>query len=233
MRYLESKEKFLEFSFLALEAQFETREELHRFFNAIETDEEKSLFLRTASFYLFLVKAGDWSIEVPGYDRNIEYLTTTLKYISIFALIESLVTPEHVDFFQFLTSRKRRHIYPIEDIQQLEVQYREYKAEYGSVRACMAFFSKLSPTRQQDLTARLKADGVEPSIEELAKYLYTLRSEYVHSGELVHSMSPGAHFALGRKGSTMCLLDIGDAMTFFEEGLVAHFDPSEAAGSCG
>lgn len=223
MRYLESKEKFLEFSFLALNSQFETKDELVRFFNAIETDEDKSLFLRTASFYLFLVRAGDWSIKVPGYDRNIEYLTTTLKYISIFALIESLVTPEQIDFFQFLASRKMRHIYPIEDIKQLEEQYREYKAEYGSVRACMAFFSKLSPARQKDLNSKLKAEGVDPSIEELAKYLYTLRSEYVHSGELVHSVSQGSSLTFGRKGAVVCSLDMPDAMAFFEEGLVAHF----------
>ena len=86
-RYLMAKDKFLEYSFEALGNPFSSRDEFNAFFNRISTDTGKSLFLRTALFYLFLVKNGDWHIKVQGSDSVVEYLTNTYKYISIFSLI--------------------------------------------------------------------------------------------------------------------------------------------------
>jgi len=58
LRYLSSPE-FLKYSFLALQNCFTSQNEFNAFFNAIVNDDQKNLFLKTATFYLFLVKKGD------------------------------------------------------------------------------------------------------------------------------------------------------------------------------
>ena len=89
-RYLYAKDKFLEYSYLALQNCFANKDEFISFFETIENDEQKNLFLKTASFYLFLVKKGDWFVDIPNSDKRVDYLTDTYKYIAIFSLIESL-----------------------------------------------------------------------------------------------------------------------------------------------
>jgi len=99
LRYLDAKDKFLEYAFLAIGQHFDSRADFNRYFNSID-DVRKSLFLRTASFYLFLVKRGDWIVDVPCSDMDVGYLTNTYKYIGIFSLIESLSDEKFIDFYQ-------------------------------------------------------------------------------------------------------------------------------------
>ena len=224
-RYLMAKDKFLEYSYEALGNHFSSRDEFNAFFNRISTDTRKSLFLRTASFYLFLVKNGDWHIKVQGSDSVVEYLTNTYKYISIFSLIESLSDDKYIDFYQFITMRRTKERFLIEDRKALEVLYRSYKTKYGSTTKCISFFKKLSPGRQRDLVNKLQVHGHGPtaSIEKLAKYLYDLRSRFVHEAEFVHHMSMGTSVSYKDGRMIVCTLSIADAMKFFEEGLIAYF----------
>ena len=86
LRYLETKTntRFLEYAYVALREHFSSHDGFLNYFNAIQTDEMENLFLRTAAFYLFLVKRGDWVVDVSGSDKVIDYLTNTYKYIAIF-----------------------------------------------------------------------------------------------------------------------------------------------------
>src|SRR6266850_610334 len=58
LRFLQDK-TFLDRAYHALRSHFSSREAFESYFNAIETDDRKNLFLKTASFYLFLVKGGN------------------------------------------------------------------------------------------------------------------------------------------------------------------------------
>ncbi len=223
LRYIEAKDKFLEYSFLALDHHFDSRAGFNQFFNSIKSDIRKSLFLRTASFYLFLVKRGDWVVDIPGSDSVVDYLTNTYKYVGVFSLIESLSDENRIDFYRFLLRRKSRVQFPITDKDSLTQFYENYKAEYGSIKKCIAFFKALSPDRQNDLILRLETRGTEPSIENLAKFLYELRSKFVHEAELIHHMTNGTSVSFKGQKTIICKLSIGDALNFFEEGLIQHF----------
>ena len=223
LRYLEAKEKFLEYAFLAVGHHFDSRENFNSYFDSIDGDGQKSLFLRTASFYLFMVKRGDWMVDVPGSDRIVDYLTNTYKYVGIFSLIESLSNEKFIDFYQFLIRRKSAIPFPITDKKALDPFYERYKADYGSIKKCIAFFRALSPVRQDALISRLEVRGTDPSIESLAKFLYELRSKFVHEAELVHHMVGGTSISFKGKKTIVCKLSINDALTFFEEGLIEHF----------
>lgn len=106
LRYLAAKDKFLEYAFLALGHHFQSRDDFIRYFEGIRADSRKSLFLRMASFYLFLVKGGDWIVDLPDSDKVIDYLTNTFKYIAIFSLIESLSDEKYCDFYEFVVRKK-------------------------------------------------------------------------------------------------------------------------------
>lgn len=222
-RYLSAKDKFLEYSFQALQNQFGTKDEFLSFFEAIGNDEQKNLFLKTASFYLFLVKKGDWLVDIPGSDKRVDYLTDTYKYIAIFSLIESLQEKEFMDFYSFLVRHKTKVNFPINGKKELEQWYRKYKSEFGSIHQSIQFFKALSAQRKADLIKNLEVKNVKPTIENLSKYLYNLRSKFVHEAELVVNMSGRTTLSRYGKKLVICKLSLIKLMEFFEEGLITYF----------
>lgn len=228
LRYLAAKDKFIGYAFSALGNHFSSCNDFLNYFNAIKTDDRKSLFLRTASFYLFLVKRGDWAVDIPGPDRRvIDYLTNTYKYLAIFSLIESLSEEKFIDFYEFLVRRRSRVQFPIAEKSNLEKLYRKYKDEFGAIKRCISFFRALSPDRQRDLISRLEVRGTKATIENLAKYLYELRSKFVHDAELVLGISEGTSISRRDNKLVVCRLSIRDIMIFFEEGLIEYFREAE------
>jgi hypothetical protein len=226
LRYLEG-DTFLKYAYLALGEHFSSHDDFTNYFNSIKTDAMKNLFLRTASFYLFLVKRGDWVVDVPGSNKVIDYLTNTYKYVAIFSLIESLSEEKFIDFHTFLIRKKSQIQFPITGKNQLSKYYSRYKDEFGSIRRCISFFRALSPERQQALISRLEVAETEPTIENLAKSLYEMRSRFVHEAGLVLHMSTEMSIGYQGKKIIVCNLSIQDAMQFFEEGLIAHFQSAK------
>jgi hypothetical protein len=222
-RYLSNRAAFLEYSYQALKARFTTKNDFVTFFEAIGNDDEKNSFLRTASFYLFLVKCGDWRVDIAGSNKTIDYLTDTYKYIAIFSLIESLQNKEFIDFYAFLIRRKTNVTFPIKDKQSLEYLYRKYKHEYGSIQQSVNFFKSLTSQRKADLVKYLEVKTVPPTIENLSKYLYDLRSKFLHEAQLIVNMSGRTMVSSYGKKVVVCKLSLSRLMEFFEEGLVTYF----------
>ena len=185
------------------------------------------MFLKTASFYLFLVKEGDWFVDISGSDKRVDYLTDTYKYIAIFSLIESLQDKEFMDFYSFLVRRKTNVNFPINDKKALEQWYRKYKSEFGSIHQSVQFFKALSAQRKADLIKNLEVKYTKPTIENLSKYLYNLRSKFVHEAELVVNMSGRTTISRYGKKFVICKLSLNKLMEFFEEGLITYFTPEK------
>jgi hypothetical protein len=223
-RYLSSKEKFWEFSFQALRDRFGSKDEFISFFENIKNNKKKNLFLKTASFYLFLVKNGEWLVNVPGSNKKLDYLNDTYKYITIFSLVESLRDKNFLDFYSFLARRKTNVNFPIKDQKELNQWYRKYKQEYGSIHQSVQFFKSLSSQRKADLIKNLEVKNAKPTIENLSKYLYNLRSKFVHEAELVVNMSGRTTISKYGKNFVICKFSLRKLMQFFEEGLITYFD---------
>lgn len=216
----------MEYAYLALSDHFASHDDFINYFNKIETDELKNRFLKTASFYLFLVKRGDWIIDIPNSETKVlDYLTITYKFMAIFSLIESLSEKKNIDFHEYLVRNKSQVKFPINK-KELDEHYKKYKDEFGSTRSCIAFFTALSPDRQHDLISKMKVRGnkaAERSIGDLAKDLYQMRSNFVHEVKLVLPICKGTFVSrLGNK-LIVCNLSIEDVMRFFEEGLLIYF----------
>ena len=219
--YLENEKKFLSYAYQSLHKHFTSYDEFLYFYKYIESNEAKNLFLKVSSFYLFTVKNGDWYTK----DTNvvIEYITNTYKYISIFSLIESLSKENFIDFYTFMKRKKSKISFPITDKDNLDEIYRQYKIEYGSIQQCVSFFNKLPLEQQELMVSHIRINKGEPSIEELAKHLYSLRSKYVHEAKFNLQISQGTVIS----NDVICNLSIENIMIFFEKGLIQHFISTE------
>jgi hypothetical protein len=219
LKYIKQKNTLLPYCFLALKGHFESEEEFVSWYEQIPSEGKKNKFLKVASYYLALVKSGDWHVDIPGSQPVVEYFTNTFKYIAIFSLIESLSELHHIDFYQYLGRKETKTEFPLTK-QSLDKHYQGYKEEYGAIRRCIEFFENLSPERKRLLVSKLKVNRQQGSIEELAKYLYRIRSRFVHEAEFTHQASGSTWMGYDGNKLIVCSLSITDAMQFFEEGLL-------------
>ncbi len=211
-----------EYAASAFASQFANGGEFEQFYGAL-TDEEKDEFLRIGSSYLFLVKQGDWHVDVEGSNPVIDYFTNSFKLVSLFSLIESLSSEKHQDFYDWLV-HVQEQIYPITDKAALKQLHEKYKATFGSIRRCVAFFHRLPQGRQVELRSSLKIDGAPvKSVKEVAQFLYNLRSKFVHEGEFVLDIAHVPVISRHKNASTVTELSMPTLLAAFEEGVVAHF----------
>lgn len=223
-RYVGNEKEFKEDAFMALESRFADRTSFEGFFDSLETPEKKDEFLRVTSSYLFLVKRGDWHIAVDGYNQVIDYFTNSFKLVSLFSLIESLTELKHQDFYQWLTHRGKTTVFPISDKSELKGLYDEYKKSFGSIRRCVGFFEQL-PNHQKEVLCQSIQIGNAPigTIKKLAQFLYNLRSEFVHSANLVLFVNDSTTYHIGKKGLTRSKLSLDILLDAFEEGIISYF----------
>lgn len=219
--YVEHSEGFLAHAFEALKSRFESREALDAYYRSLATDKVRGEFLRTASFYRFLVKDGDWFSYHTEEPSVVDYLTETYKVVALFSLIESASGEAHEDFYDWL---RKRDEFPISDSKHLNTLQTEYKSTYGSIRRCIWFFERMPEAKQKALCSavRIKQKPIE-SVKELAKFLYQLRSSFVHEARLVLELSDGVLISRVGNNIAACEVTFGDLMSAFEECVVEAF----------
>jgi hypothetical protein len=210
-------------AFQALRSKFENRAAFDAFISSIDPPARRAQFITAAEMYLFLVKHGDWHVEVDGVDSVISYFTNSYKLIGLFAIIESLSDKKHLDFYAWLS---RHATYPIGSKKELASYYDLYNADYGATRRCQRFFEKLPRTHQEQLCKAVEIDGKPlKSTKELAVFLYNLRSKFVHEAKF--ALPIGSPFPVlsnaGTKKRTTTKFKPGTIEDMFEEGLIAWF----------
>ena len=221
-RYLRNEAAFKVDAFAVLKAHFQGRREFNHYYSAIP-EAKLNEFLRVCVSYRYLAKHGDWKIKVRGYNPVIDYLTNSYKLVAIFSIIESLSDLDYLDFYQWLTAKNRRQSFPIESRKELDALYRDYKAEYGATRRCVAFFSGLPVEEQRQLCGSISVNK-KPTVEirKLAELLYNLRSSFVHKAEFAHELS-GPILVFTKAGVVESQLTVASILRAFELGIIEHF----------
>lgn len=192
------------------------------FYNGLK-DEDKDLFLGVASKYVFLVKHGDWHVDLEDCNPVIDYLTNSFKLVSLFSLIESLSSEKHEDFYDWLR-KQEDDTFLIPDKPKLKSLYEKYKKTYGSIRRCVRFFERLPPARQAELRSGFKVRGEPVSeIKAVAEFLYNLRSKFVHEGEFVLDIASVPVMSRHKSAVTLTDISIPTLLRMFEEGVLAYF----------
>jgi hypothetical protein len=223
-RYYRNAEAFKEDAFAVLRSKFHNRQAFEHFYESIPDPDGKNEFLRVCCSYRYLAKHGKWKVFVRGVNKDIAYLDTSFKLVTVFSLIESLYKARHEDFFDWLVARDPSGTFPIQDKAELVSRYREYKETFGSVRRCVVFFCKLPLAQKEALCKTISTKGkpVE-NIKKLAEFLYTLRSNFVHEGEFAHEVCGG--YINTKKGLVRSSLIADAVFDAFENGVLAHFSP--------
>jgi hypothetical protein len=245
MRYLKDEKHFMELAFRALKEHFKNKNELEQFYRSIKTNEDKNLFLKISSFYLYLVKNCSITHDIDGTVKGIEYITNTLKYIAIFSLIESLYqNNNYIDFFEFLMKKSNQIKFPISK-EQLRSHYKNYKEQYGAIRKSVAFFKQIEALYDTCLKGKIKsrkggwqlpAHSISKvdkeqglTINGFAKFLYGIRSDFVHQANLVQEVSKGT--VISFKKEYLCQMNMDELMYVFEKGLLKFFDANKKSAS--
>ncbi len=212
-----------EYTKSALSSQFRDSAAFDVFYAAL-TDEQKDTFLRVGSSYLFLVKQGDWHVGVDDSNPVIEYITNSFKLVALFSLIESLSSERHQDFYEWF-GHVGEGVFPVANRATFEQLHDKYKATFGSIRRCVAFFERLSSGQQAELCNSIQLDGAPVvSIKEVARFLYTLRSKFVHDGEFVLDIANVPMMSQRKKGDSLTELSMPKLLKAFEEGVIAYFN---------
>jgi hypothetical protein len=223
-RYIANEPTFKRHAYAALKSRFRDEAAFEDFYASLDTPQLKDEFLHVATFYLFLVKQGEWHVTVEGSAPVVDYFSTSFKVGALFALIESLSEETHQDFYEWLCSRDPETTFPIRDLAALTKLYEDYKESYGSIRRCVAFFSRLSPERQQALCRSIKKDKKPlASIKKVAEFLYELRSKFVHEARFVLSLVGSTTLSMEGKKVVEVNLSLETLLDTFEEGVLAYF----------
>jgi hypothetical protein len=225
MRYLDAKEKFLGYAWDVYSDYYDNREVFLAQFTQITNDKGKNKFLKITSFYKFLIRDSTLVTFQDGEENRVDYLDDTYKYIAIMAFIEDLLSEEKfMDFFNWLSQRKiQEELYPIINHSVLQNLYNEYKENFGATKKAEKFFAGLDDQAQNYLTARITInEGYKPA-EEVAKFLYEIRSEFVHRSRLIVEFVDGTMYSRRRNKEIMSILSFSDLSLLFEHGLLQHF----------
>ena len=224
-RYIQNEAKFLQYSKDALGHRFISDSDFKRFYSLFPSCEAKNEFLRVASFYLFLVKKGDWITHVTSEGTVTDYLTNSYKLVGIFSLIESLSEQKHQDFFRWLRSySKTNGAFPIESISTLDGLFIKYNSAHGATNFCVGFFERLPDELQAVLMREIQVRGKSVStVKRAVQVLYGLRSRFVHEGNLLAQLSDRPVISTIKEKVYLFNISISKIAELFEQALLLHF----------
>jgi hypothetical protein len=204
-------------AFQVFQEYFSSRSAFDGFLTSIAANEEKSLFLKVASHYKFLVKDGRFS--VPGYEEAKDF-DETYRFVGLVALIECVESS--ASFKDLYTWLSKLGAFPIQDQQGLDVLYEQYKGEFGVRHKMVSFFLRLDDSSKREIESWIKVKGQSLAIEQLARLLYDIRSKFVHEARIIVELS-GVKTISARHLDRAITLPLEQIERMFERGVLLRF----------
>ncbi len=235
LRYIQSEEKFLNYSFDVLKKYFcDDRKKFDLFYNNI-LGKKKNKFLKIASFYKFFVVDGRFIVENNKPDDYIDYLDHTYKYIAIFSFIEDLyTTEEYEDFYSWLRNKKTNIKLPIKNTDALDALHKQYLDMHGSTQKAVKFFESLDDGTKKYISDNFKIGKNEMTqpllFAQLAGFLYQIRSDFIHKSRIIAQFNEGTTMHTVRNKLVTNDLDFEKIKTIFEEGFLLFFGYKKTRG---
>ena len=209
---------FSDFAFQVFHKYFPDRSAFDSFVGSITADEEKSRFLKVASFYKFLVKEGRFS--VPGAEEA-KYFDETYRFLAICALIEWAEPSVRVEGF-YSWVKKSPAAFPIQGPQELKTLHQQYRNQSRLVTKMVSFFRRLDSASKRELESSIKVHGKPMSTDEVARTLYGLRSKFMHDARLIVELS-GVKTISAQSMERAITLPLERFERIFERGVLLRF----------
>jgi hypothetical protein len=237
MKFLTDEPRYLPHGWAVFGVYFSSQSLFEEQYRMIQPEKSKDLFLRVVTIYRHMVKDGDFMVNHEGKQVHGIYFDVTYKFITIMSLIEALYEEDkYMDFYSWLNQSAKDDQYPIESRDELRAHFDEYRERHGAANKARRFFNSLSPDWHWILTEGIRAfrykvgdesgevEEIKLSVDDIVNYLYQIRSDFVHSAEVVHQLDRG--FGLSTKGNRryMNRLSVDDLAYIFEAGLLSHFN---------
>jgi hypothetical protein len=218
LRYVQERDWFSGFAFQVFREYFPDRSAFDTFVDSIAADEEKSGFLKVASFYKFLVKDGRFS--VPEYEET-KYFDETFRFLAICALIEWAEPRQRIEgFYGWL--RKSLAAFPIQGPEDLKALHEQYKSQSRLVTKMVSFFRRLDAASKRELESSIKVHGQPMPIDEVVTTLYGLRSKFMHDARLIVDLSGTKTWSARHPGREITL-PLKRLERFFERAVLLRF----------
>jgi hypothetical protein len=218
LRYVQERDWFSDLAFNAFQKYFPDRSAFDTFVDSIAADEEKSRFLKVASFYKFLVKNGRFS--VPEYEEA-KYFDETYRFLAICALIEWAEPSARAKGF-YSWVKKSPSAFPIQGPQELEALHQQYQSQSRLVTKMVSFFRRLDDASKRELQSSIKVHSQPMPIDEVATTLYGLRSKFMHDARPIVDLS-GTRTWSPRHPGREITLPLERLQRIFERGVLLRF----------
>jgi len=230
-RFIENEDEYLKYAWNVFERYFNSEESFLKQYHNIPDQQERNDFLKIACYYLFFVREG--TVTSPNYQaEDLKLVDQTYKYVAIISFIESLCGGKnYVEFYQWLMGQKNL-VFPINDHHDLTTQYEVYIADYGSKSRVVQFFRSLDRKVIQHLHNSFiiledngtgELDEVDKTLDYLVNFLYQIRSDFVHKGELITEFGSDIVWSERKKKQLVSTMDFESIMRVFEMGFLNHF----------
>lgn len=237
-RYINNKEKFLEYAFEVLKAYFYDRDAFEVFYKNIPGKHDRNLFLKIISFYKYLVKDGSFINCISDTDdpnqlkeTKISYIDETYKFIAIFSLIEGLIEVDNYE--EFHSWLRKTHDFkknPIDSKNKFDNLRSTYLKEFGSTNRAIKFFNNLDDDTKKELKSKIVLPGKmhphlidDQVIKIIAGFLYKIRSEFVHKSRIILETSKGKIVSTINGELVISDLNLEDLKSIFERGFLSNF----------
>jgi len=218
LRYLRERDWFSNFAFQVFREYFPSRSAFDAFVDSITADEEKRRFIKVASFYKFLVKDGRFSVAGA---EEAKYFDEAYRFLAICALIEWVEPRVRVKGFYSWVS-KSPAAFPIQGPQELKALQQQYRNQSRLVTKMVSFFHRLDGASKRELESSIKVHRQPMPIDEVARTLYGLRSEFMHDARLIVELS-GVKTLSPRHPGREITLPLERLERIFERGVLLRF----------
>ncbi len=195
----------------------------NKFYSVFNDNPKKRDNLATLShFYYFIC--------TPDKINTSNLIREELQIVGITSLIEAMMEEfEYKDVFSYFASEfpdKNK----IEDFQEFK---NTYLIKYGATRKIVNYFKEYIPKEEADIvlskikkwSSKDKKSIPLSRLEELAKFLYQMRSDFVHNAEMRCLRPHNVNSASMKVGDNYYTLTAGiaDVLSIFEKSFVTYW----------
>lgn len=209
--------------YITWQNHFDNLESCKEFIAKLKEDLKEKLW-ELSLFYYF-------SLKNPNVKDN---LNDSFKLIIMTSIIEALMSVhKFMEFDQWMlkecSEKKKNEVKNKSFEKQLKILWKDYKNEYGAHKKFKTFFYYYLPKEEQDILIqgfeKLDEDRPPTTIKDVAEWLYTMRSNFVHNAEQVLLPNKEISFLGHKIGKNFLSIssNIDEILSVFEKGFMQYF----------
>jgi len=214
LRYLKAKKRTFIAAKKIFEKYFKDEISFNYFFNTLK-NKDKDKFLKI-SFFCY------W--RWWRFDEKFKAKIDDFPLIIFASMIEAAISEKNYrDFYSWYMSSEYK-----EKNKEIKELWEEYKSQYGSTKKFIHFFNRYLSKENKDMLSKnfliWNKEKKKCSLDEIAKILYQLRSNFVHNAEYIPIPAGDySNIFFCIKNKCFLLEKPNNIFSILEEGIINYF----------